>query len=310
MQTLSKPTRIVVIGAGAVGATTAYTLLLRNRADEIVLLDVNADKARGEALDMQHGRPFTGGSKVWAGDYSDCADADIVIVTAGVAQRPGETRQELLSRNVTIVRSVVEQVIAYNDHGILLMATNPVDVLSYVAWRVSGWPAERVIGSGTVLDSARFRFRLGQELGVDARSVHAHILGEHGDTEVAAWSKTNVAGVPVQLPEDQKQRIYTETRDAAYEIIRAKGSTSYAIALALDRICAAILSDEHAVLNVSTRLMDYHGISNLYMGVPCVVDRTGVVRIIDLPLTDDELTLLHRSAAELSKRIREVEALF
>jgi L-lactate dehydrogenase len=301
-----KPTRIAIIGAGSVGATTAYTLLLRQRAEEIVLIDNNAGKARGEALDMQHGRPFTGSVKVWAGDYADCADADIIMITAGVAQRPGETRQELLARNVVILKSVAQNISRYNRHGIILVATNPVDVLSYIAWKESGLPAQRVIGSGTVLDSARFRYQLGKELAVDPRSVHAHIIGEHGDTEVAVWSKTNVVGVPLDLPEETKQSIYIQTRDAAYEIIKTKGYTSYAIALALDRISTAILHDEQAVLNVSTLLTDYHGISDVYMGVPCVVGHSGISRVVDLPLDNEELAGLRHSAAELSARIRTV----
>ncbi|MCL6446296.1 MAG: L-lactate dehydrogenase [Alicyclobacillus sp.] len=275
MTRTTKPSRIVIIGAGAVGATTAYTMLLRERADEIVLIDANAEKARGEALDMQHGRPFTGGTQVINGDYPDCAEADIIIITAGVGQRPGESRQQLLARNVGVITNVVRDVKSNNATGILLVATNPVDVLTYVAWREIGWPAERVIGSGTVLDSARFRYQLGRTLGVDARSVHAHIIGEHGDTEVAVWSKANVAGIPIRLPATTEQAIYKQTRDAAYDIIQAKGYTSYAIALALDRICAAILHDERAVLNVSTLLKEYGGIADVYMGVPCVVGITG-----------------------------------
>jgi L-lactate dehydrogenase len=298
-----KPSRIAVIGAGAVGATTAYTLFLRERAAEIVLIDVNREKVFGEAFDMQHGRPFVGGVKIWAGDYADCSSADIVIITAGVAQRPGETRQALLTRNAHIVREVVDSVVHCTRQAILLVATNPVDVMSYVAWKQSGLASPRVIGSGTVLDSARFRYLLGDELGVDPRSVHGHIIGEHGDTEVPLWSKTNIAGVPVQLPEGTRDSIYRQTRDAAYRVIEAKGYTSYAIALALDRICAAILHDEHAVLNVSTLLRDYHGISDVYMGVPCVVGRDGVERVIDMPLDEVELVNLRKSAEELSARI-------
>ncbi|WP_206922466.1 L-lactate dehydrogenase [Alicyclobacillus suci] len=306
MQTIVKPRRIAVVGAGAVGSTTAYTLFLRERATEIVLVDNNADKARGEALDMQHGRPFAGGVKVWSGDYRDCQDADIVIVTAGVSQQPGETRQALLARNATIVQQIVQEVTRYNETGILLIATNPVDVLSYVAWRTSGWSTERVIGSGTVLDSARFRHLLGEHFTVDPRSVHAHVIGEHGDTEVPVWSTTNVAGVPVELPGMQKADISAKTRDAAYDIIMAKGYTSYAIALALDRICAAILHDEHAVLNVSTLLSDYHGVSDVYMGVPCVVGRQGVERVVTLPLAEAEMRNFRHSAQTLAARIRTV----
>ena len=300
---LSKPKRIAVIGAGEVGSTTAYTLFLRKRAEEIVLIDIAKKKALGDALDMSHGLPFVGGVKVWAGEYSDCADADIIIVTAGAAQRPGETRQDLLGRNASIIQQIVLEIVAHNQRGIILMATNPVDVLSYLAWKTSGWESSRVIGSGTLLDSARFRYLIGNELGVDPRSVHAHIVGEHGDTELPVWSRANITGVPIEFSSEAKQSIYEQTKQAAYQIIEAKGYTSYAIALALDRICAAILSDEHAVLNVSTLLTDYHGISDTYLGVPCVVGRSGVERVIDLGPSESEFALLQASAKALKTRI-------
>ncbi|KRW92454.1 lactate dehydrogenase [Alicyclobacillus tengchongensis] len=305
----TKPTRIVVVGAGAVGATTAYTLFLRSRATEIVLIDTNVRKANGEVLDMQHGLPFVGGSRIWVGTYQDCADADIVIVTAGVAQRPGETRQQLLVRNVRIMRDVVGQLRSYNFQGILLVATNPVDVLSYVANKEANLPAGHVIGSGTVLDSARFRFLLGSELGVDPRSVHAHIIGEHGDTEVPVWSTANVVGTLIDLTAEKRRRVALQTRKAAYEIIESKGYTSYAIALALDRICTAILYDEHAVLNVSTLLHEYRGISDVYMGVPCVIGASGVENVIDLPLSVRKQTAFEASARELRARIQQALAI-
>lgn len=305
----ARSTRIVVVGAGSVGATTAYTLLLRERADEIVLVDVNRDRAYGEALDMQHGLPFIGGVKIRQGDYSDCTDADIVVVTAGAAQKPGETRQDLLTRNVSIVKAIVKDVVTFNRHGILLIATNPVDVLSYFAWKESGWLANRVIGSGTLLDTSRFRYLISRELNVDSRSVHAHIIGEHGDTEVALWSRAMVAGMPLDIDEPTRQRIAADTKNAAYEVIQAKGFTSYAIGLALDRICAAILNDEHAVLNVST-LIDVATTDllpdtepHVYLGVPCVVGANGIERIIQPALSDDERQGFQRSAELVRTRI-------
>lgn len=303
-----KKTRVVVIGVGAVGSTTAYTLLLRERADELVLIDANQAKAVGDALDMNHGMPFVGQTKVWAGTYEDCADADIIIITAGAAQKPGETRVDLLKRNIAIYDSIVTEVLKYNDNGILLIATNPVDVMSYFCLRKSGWPTNRVIGSGTLLDSARFRYLIGEELELDPRSVHAHIIGEHGDSELPVWSLANVAGSQLKLDEEAKTRIYTNTRDAAYQIIEAKGATYYAIALALDRIVTAILHNEAAVLNVSTLLDDYHGVSDVYLGVPCVVDRQGVREVLDIVLTDEERTLLHRSADKLKSLIETIES--
>lgn len=231
-----KPSRVVIIGMGAVGTTTGYTLMLRQRSSELVFVDVNHDKATGEMLDMNHGLPFTGGVKVWAGDYSDCKDADIIIITAGASQKPGETRIDLLKKNASIFKDIIDRITEVNSHGILLIATNPVDILSYTSWKQSGWPASRVIGSGTLLDSARFRYLIGKNKGIDPRGIHAHIIGEHGDSEVPVWSLANVAGTDLELDEETQQEIFNSTKNAAYEIINAKGATSYAIALALDRI--------------------------------------------------------------------------
>jgi L-lactate dehydrogenase len=298
-----KPTRVAVIGTGAVGSTTAYTLMLHKRMSELVLIDVNKEKARGDALDMNHGLPFVGNIRVWAGDYSDCKGADIIVITAGAAQKPGETRQDLLKRNVQIFESIIENVTKYNTTGILLIATNPVDVLSYFSWKKSGWPANRVIGSGTLLDSARFRYLIAEELQIDPRSVHAHIIGEHGDSELPVWSRANVAGIQVDLPQDKQDAIFQDTRDAAYEIINAKGATFYAIALALDRICAAILRNESSVLTVSTLLNGQYGVNDVYLGVPCIVDHSGVRRVLDLELSEKEQELFRHSAATLKSHI-------
>jgi L-lactate dehydrogenase len=302
----SNKTRIVVIGVGAVGATTAYTLLLRRRVDELVLIDANKAKAKGDALDMNHGMPFLGHTKVWAGDYPDCAAADIIIITAGAAQKPGETRIDLLKRNVAIFESITSEVLKYNTDGILLIASNPVDIMSYFTWKKSGWPEHRVIGSGTLLDSARFRYLIGEKLNIDPRSVHAHIIGEHGDSELAVWSLANVAGTEIQFSDEDKQYLFTHTRDAAYEIIEAKGATYYAIALALDRICTAVLRNESAVLNVSTLLEDYHGVSDVYLGVPAIVDRTGVREVLRLDINKQEKESLNRSAEKLKAIIKSI----
>ncbi len=303
-----KKTKIVVIGVGAVGSTTAYTLLLRQRMDELVLIDANMDKAIGDALDMNHGMPFIGGTKVWAGSYKDCENADIIIITAGSAQKPGESRVELLKRNIGIYESIIGEVLKYNNDGILLIATNPVDIMSYFSWKKSNWPVERIIGSGTLLDSARFRYLIGQHLNIDPRSVHAHIVGEHGDSEVPLWSLANVAGSEIELAENTKEYIFTNTRDAAYQIINTKGSTYYAIALALDRICTAILRDEGAVLNISTLLTDYHGISDVYLGVPSIVDRSGVREVLPLEITTEEKELLQKSANKMKDLIKSIES--
>jgi L-lactate dehydrogenase len=307
MTTVSKKTRVVVIGVGAVGSTTAYTLLLRNRMDELVLIDANADKARGDAQDMNHGLPFLGKVKVWAGTYEDCADADIVIITAGAAQKPGESRIDLLKRNVSIFESITTEVLKYNKDGIILIASNPVDVMSYFTLRKSGWPVNRIIGSGTLLDSARFRYLIGEKLKVDPRSVHAHIVGEHGDSELPLWSLANIAGVPLSITPEDEEEIFSNTKDAAYQIISSKGATYYAIALALDRICTAILRNEAAVLNVSTLLQDYHGVSDVYLGVPCIVDRNGVREVLPITLNEKEKQQLHASADKLKGIIKSIE---
>lgn len=286
-----------------VGSTTAYTLFLRERTNELVLIDANKEKAFGDALDMNHGHAFTGSTKVWAGDYSDCKGADIIIIAAGSAQRPGETRLDLLNRNAEIFESIISNITKYTTDAILLVATNPVDIMSYVTYKKSGWPVERVIGSGTLLDSARLRYLIGDHLNVDPRSVHAHIVGEHGDSEVPLWSLANFAGKGVQLTDEEKENIFVNTRDAAYQIIKAKGSTYYAIALALDRICTAILRDEGAVLNVSTLLEDYHGVSGLYLGVPCIVDRSGVRSVIKVDMTEEEKQAFRASGQKLREQI-------
>ena len=296
----------MVIGVGAVGSTTAYTLLLRERMDELVLIDANRAKAIGDALDMNHGLAFLGKAKVWAGDYKDCDRADIIIITAGVAQKPGESRVDLLKRNVAIFESITDQVLQFNKDGILLIASNPVDVMSFFTWKKSGWPWQRVIGSGTLLDTARFRFLIGENLAIDPRSVHAHIIGEHGDSELPVWSHANLAGSAIELSEEDKLNIFHSTRDAAYRIIETKGATYYAIALALDRICTAILKNEASVLNVSTLLNNYHGISDVYLGLPCIVDRSGVREVLKMNINETEQQLLHQSSDKIKNLIRSI----
>ncbi len=300
----SKKTRIVVIGVGAVGSTTAYTLMLKRRMDELVLIDSNKNKAIGDALDMNHGLPFIGKAHVWAGTYEDCAGADIVIITAGAAQKPGESRIDLLKRNVAVFESITTEVLKYNKTGIILVATNPVDVLSYFTWKKSGWPSNRVIGSGTLLDSARLRYLISEHFKVDPRSVHAHIVGEHGDSELPLWSLSNIAGSKVNLDREQKDEIFKNTKDAASQIIHTKGATYYAIALALDRICTAILRNEGAVLNVSTLVHDFHGISDVYIGVPCIVDLSGVRQTLKIKINEEEKSQLTASADKLKDLIR------
>ena len=307
--------KIVLVGCGQVGATFAYTVLLRGLANELVVIDANPDKAMGDVLDLNHGLMLANPMKITVGAYADCADADVIVITAGAAQRPGETRIDLMSRNVAIFDSIISQVVRYNQSGILLIATNPVDILTQVALKLSGWPAHRVIGSGTLLDSSRLRYLIASRFNLDPRSVHGMIIGEHGDSEIAVWSLASVGGVPIDSPDmgyrwhlspDERADLLEETRTAAYQIIKKKGATYYAIALALARICEAILKDQKSILQVSTFLLDYHGIEGLCIGVPAVVGRQGVEELVQIPLTAEEERTLQDSAAKLKQFLAEI----
>jgi L-lactate dehydrogenase len=310
-----KSSKIVLIGSGMVGSTFAYTVLLRGLAHELVIIDVNRSKAEGDALDLNHGLMLAKPMKIYAGDYSDCKGADIIVITAGAAQKPGETRIDLMNRNVAIFDAIIKQVTQHNTDGIMLIATNPVDILTQVALKLSGWPAKRVIGSGTLLDSSRFRYLIAEKLRLDPRSVHGYIIGEHGDTEVPVWSGLNVAGLLPDACEEthrwclddaDKEMIYEETRTAAYKIIERKGSTYYAIALALARICEAILRDQHSVLAVSSYLEGYHGVSGICLGVPTVVGRNGVEAVMEIPLSAREGEQFRASAAKLQEFLTQI----
>jgi L-lactate dehydrogenase len=311
------PTRIAVVGAGAVGSSFAFALLLSGLTSEIVLIDVNERKAEGEAMDLMHAVPFARTARVWAGDVADCRGAAVTVLTAGSAQKPGESRIDLVARNAAIVRGLVPAIAEANPDGILLVATNPVDVLSYLAWSLSGLPPERVIGSGTILDTARFRMLLAEHYEVDPRSVHAYIAGEHGDSEVPVWSSANIAGMPLrefglatEMGNDPAAlaAIFADTRDAAYQIIERKGATYYAVAAGLVRIVQAILRDQHTVLSVSSLISDYHGISNVYLSLPAVVGSGGIERILRLSLADEEIAGLRRSADVLRSTIDTIGA--
>ena len=306
----SKPVRIAIIGAGNVGTTFAYALLMSGLASEIVLIDANRSKAEGEAMDLNHSVPLMQPARIWAGEYADCAGAAVTVITAGSNQKPGETRLDLLQRNAGIMRQVVQAVVENNPEGLLLVATNPVDILTYVAWKVSGLPRQRVIGSGTILDTARFRYLLSQHFGVDPRSVHAYIIGEHGDSEVPVWSLANIAGMELstfcqanglECSPEMMQEIFQQTRDAAYQIIERKGATFYAVASGLLRIVEAILRDQATVLSVSSYIEDFYGISGIYLSLPTVISRQGVHRFIRLTLTESEVDGLQKSAKLLKE---------
>ncbi len=303
-----KPVRVAVIGAGNVGATFAYNLLLSGLASEIVLVDANHKKAEGEAMDLNHAAPLSNPTRVWAGDYADCAGSAVTVITAGANQKPGETRLDLAARNAEIFRQIVPQVVKHSPETIILVATNPVDVLSYAAWKIAGLPKNRVFGSGTILDTARFRFLLSQHFGVDPRSIHAYIIGEHGDSEVPVWSLANIAGMTfpdfchqhgVGCEQAELDRIYEQTRDAAYHIIERKGATYYAVAAGLVRIVEAILRDQGSVLSVSSLIENYYDINDIFLSLPTVVDRGGVERILRLKLDEKEIAGLQKSARVL-----------
>ncbi len=302
--------RVAVIGCGHVGATTAYALMLNGLAPEIVLVDKDPARAEGEAMDLQHAVPISRPVRVWAGTYADAAGAAIAVIAAGAGGTPGESRLDLLDRNVGVIRECIRELKQEGFGGILLMTTNPVDILAQIAQEESGWPTGRVIGSGTVLDTARLRAILGETLEVEPRSVHAYIIGEHGDSEIAAWSTAQVAGVPLMdfAAEGSIHRdaILKQVRRAAPEIIERKGYTSVAIASCVVRICEAILRDEHTVLPVSTIMTGQYDIDGIYLSLPCVVGRQGVERVIELPLDDAERQGLRASAAVLHSTLKKL----
>lgn len=312
----SPATRVAIVGAGNVGSTFAYALLLSGLAAEIVLIDVNANRAEGEAMDLNHAVPFAHPTRIWAGDYGDCAGAVVTVITAGANQRPGETRLDLVQKNAAIFRDVVPAVVRNNPDGMLLIATNPVDALTYASVKLSGLPKARVMGSGTILDTARFRYLLSRHFQVDARSVHAFIVGEHGDSEVPIWSLANIAGMQLEafcsangltLDSADRQRIFEQTRDAAYHIIERKGATYYAVAAGLMRIVEAILRDQGTVLSVSTLVDDgSFGAGDVCLSLPTIVGRGGAERVLRLSLAPSEAEALNRSAAVLRSTISQL----
>lgn len=306
-----------VIGVGFVGATCAYTLAVSGLFSEMVLVDMNRKKAESEAADINHGVSFAKPCYVRAGDYADLSGCGLIIIAAGANQKPGETRTELLGRNRVILSSIIGQVMQVDRDAVLLIVSNPVDVLACMAHKLSGLPAGRVIGSGTVLDTARLKYLLGQRLGVDARNVHAFIIGEHGDSELAVWSSANISGVDlddycritgITEPSTVLRQIYENVRDAAYSIIEGKGATYYGIGMAVRRIAEAIVRDEHSVLPVSSMISGHYGIEGICLGVPSIVGRGGVEAVLDIPLSDEELARLQSSARKMKELLGEVGA--
>jgi L-lactate dehydrogenase len=310
--------KVVIVGAGDVGASFAYALLQSGTAENIVLIDSRKELAEGQSLDLAQGLSFVPTTVVGAGSPDDYADAAVIVITAGSKQKPGESRLNLLTRNANIINLIVDEIIAHESQAIIIVTSNPVDVLTFAALKRTVWPRNRIFGSGTVLDSARFRYLLSEHCGVDVRSVHANILGEHGDSEVPAWSMTHLAGMLIDdyCPachkcgdwSKERNRIVTEVRDSAYHIIAAKGSTCYAIGLALVRIVGAVLRNEHSVLTVSTLLDGEYGLKDVCLSVPCIVSKHGVERIIVGKLVADEQNALRASASAIKESLVELTA--
>jgi len=300
--------KVGLIGTGFVGSSFAYALMQSGIASELVMIDANPEKAVGEMMDLNHGLSFTKPTKITAGNYTDLAGSKVVVITAGTSQRPGETRLDLLSRNAAIFRSIIPEVVQHNPDGIILIATNPVDILTYISLKESNIPPAKVIGSGTILDTSRFRFLLGQYYEVDTRSVHAYIVGEHGDSEIPLWSMANIGGVRLQefaplknkeYDQEEMNKLFVSVRDAAYEIIKRKGASYYAIGLGLLSIVEAILGDYRSVLSISTLMTGQYGIRDICLSLPSVVGENGVEEILTLPMNADEQEGFRVSAHKL-----------
>lgn len=307
--------KIVLIGTGLVGMSFAYAALNRNLCDELVLIDINEKRANGEAMDLNHGLAFSNSSmKIYSGNYGDCADADIAVICAGVNQKPGESRLELLQRNTKVFASIVPNVVQSGFDGIFLVATNPVDIMTRVTYELSGFNAAKVIGTGTTLDTARLRYLMGEYFEIDPRNIHAYVIGEHGDSEFVPWSQAILAVKPIKdvladnsqtYSMEELEKLAVDVRTAAQEIIEAKGATYYGIGMAMVRIVRAILNDENSVLTVSTRLRGEYGCKkDVFIGNPCFVNAGGAKRILEMKLTDEEIEKLNNSCNILNDNFR------
>ena len=306
------PRKAAIVGCGFVGASIAFRFLQQGLFSRLVLLDADQAKAEGEAMDLSDGLPYGATMEITAGTYDDIAGCALVVITAGANQKPGETRLDLIGRNIAIMRSILSEITARDFQGILLIVSNPVDVLTYAAWKLSGYPRERVIGSGTVLDTGRLKQLLGEELRVDSRNIHAFIIGEHGDSELAVWSEANVSGLALEdfcrirgqaLRPGDMERMYREVRDSAYEIIQRKGVTCYGIAMAVGRIAECIVKNEHAVLPISVVLDGQYGLDGLALSIPSLLGRQGLEEILEIPLSPEENRALRDSAEQMKQAI-------
>lgn len=301
--------KVVLIGTGAVGSSYAYALVNQGICNELALVDLDTEKSNGEVMDLNHGLVYAlSPIKITSGTYAECSNAAIVVICAGAAQKPGETRLDLVSKNLNIFRSIIKNVMDSGFNGIFVVATNPVDILAYATWKFSGLPKERVIGSGTILDSARFRYLLSEEYDVSPTSVHAYIIGEHGDSELAVWSTANISGklIAPDLANERKEEIFVQVRDAAYQIIESKGATYYGIAMGLARITKAILQNEEVVLPVGSLLEGEYGHNDVYIGVPTVIHRAGRKDLVELSLNEDEKEKFSNSV----KVLKDIQASF
>ncbi|MDR2395556.1 MAG: L-lactate dehydrogenase [Endomicrobium sp.] len=305
--------KVCIVGCGNVGMRYAYSMIISGVTREMVLVDYNREKAEGEAMDLSHGAPFVSPIKIYAGDYPDTANSDLVVISAGRGQKPGETRIDLIKANAEIFKTIIPEIVEYSPNAIILVATNPVDILSYITYKISGKPAKEVIGSGTVLDTARLRYLIGKELNVDSRNIHASIFGEHGDSEFPVWSKAVVGDVFFKEyfkycnkdnNETKLKKIFEDVRDSAYKIIEKKGETSYGIGLSLTKISKAILKNQNSVLPVSSLLENYYGISDLYLSVPAIVSRQGIRQVMKVEFDKLELEALKNSALKIKEVIK------
>ena len=309
--------KISIIGAGSIGATTAFALLQKGVATEIIINDINQEKALGEVLDLIHGSSLCKPCKISLGTLEDTANSDIIIITAGLAQKPGETRLDLVDKNYNIFKSFIPTLAKLSPNSILLVVSNPVDILAYMTYKLSGFPKNRVIGSGTVLDTARLRSLLGKYFEIDGRNVEGYVLGEHGDSEFVAWSELSIGNIPVKNfseqfniewdKENRKCYCYRYKENAAYEVINRKGATAFSVALALVRIVEAFLGDEKSILTVSTLLEDYLGVSNAYLSVPTIVGKNGIEKVLDISLSDEEKVKFINSANLMKEYIDSID---
>ena len=304
--------KAAIIGCGFVGSSSAFALMQSGLFSEMVLIDADINRAEGEALDISHGLPFAKPMKIYAGSYDDIADAAIIIVTAGAGQKPGETRLDLVKKNVAIFKSIIPEIAKRDFNGILLIVANPVDILTFVSAKLSKLPENRVFGSGTVLDSARLKYLLGEHLNIDNRSVHAFIIGEHGDSEIVAWSSANVSGIPINdfcemrgyfAHKESMEKIAEEVKNSAYEIIEKKHATYYGIAMSVRRICEAIIRDEKSILPVSSIQSGEYGIEKVALSLPAIVGRRGVEKVVPIELSESEKEQLVKSANTLKEVI-------